>query len=151
MEQRSLLARVDPDLLAHFDNMERDSYGYVQRLRDEEAQRKIINAISYDETSHHVQINPYLGDSLTAKSSFEKHASPELIEFCKYEAQPVTLPLFGPDANMTIQAKLSKDPDMNALLQLGQTIHAQWTYDDVENAKQQKAAAEATLQKFAVS
>ena len=81
------------------------------------------------------------------KSNFEKSVSPELASFYRWEAQPVTLPLFGEQRNHTIHDHLTKDPDVNAILQLGKTIHAQWTYEDVESAKQQRAAAEETLRK----
>jgi hypothetical protein len=151
LAERSLLAKIAPDLLQHFDVMEREPYAHIQKLRDEEAQRKVIDAIVYDESAHNPAVNPYLSDNLTAKSNFEKSASPELVEFCKREAVPVTLPLFGPDRNMTVQAKLSKNPDTNAIMQIADGIWRQWSFEDMENAKQQKAAAEATLRKFAVS
>jgi hypothetical protein len=57
----------------------------------------------------------------------------------------------GNDRNMTVQAKLSKDPDTNAIMQIADGIWRQRNYEDVEAAKKQRAEAEATLRKFAVS
>lgn len=148
VKEKSLLAKVDPDLLAHFENMERDPYGYVLKLRQEEAQRKVIDAIAYDETSHNPTINPFLGNDLTKQGQFEKSVSPEVLAFCKYEARPVELPLFGANADMTIQGRLSKDADVSAILGLAGSVYRQWAYDDKVAAEAQRKAAEETLRKL---
>jgi hypothetical protein len=150
LKERSLLEQTDPVLLAHFDSMANSPYARVLKLRQEEAQRKIIDAIPYSPDTHNPTVNPFLGTDMTAQGQFEKNVNPETLAFYKYEAQPVRLDLFGKDKNMTTLVRLKKDPDVSAILQLGDRIDAQWTYDDLENAKKQKAEAEATLRKFAV-
>jgi len=148
IKSKSLLAKVDPDLLAHFEAMEADAYGHVQKLREEEAQRQVIEAIVYGPDQHNPIVNPFLGSNETAIGSFTKNAPPELTTFFRYEAQPVALPLFGAERNMTIEGQLSKDPYVSALIELGRVIHRQWNAEDLETAKQQRAAADEQLRRL---
>ena len=148
IKSKSLLAKVDPDLLAHFEAMASDPYGHVQKLRDEEAARQVIDAIVYDKDQHNAAVNPFLGQSETAKGNFVKNVQPGVIEFFRYEAQPVELLLFGSQRNMTLTDRLSKDPDVAALIQLGGAIHQRWAAEDKAAAESARKAAEHTLRRL---
>jgi hypothetical protein len=148
MKSKSLLQKVDPDLLAHFEAMASDPYGHVQKLRDEEAARQVIDATVYGEDQHNAAVNPFLGQSETAKGNFVKSVQPGVVEFFRYEARPVDLPLFGSQRNMTVEARLSKDPSMTALLDLSRSIHRQWSAEDMASAEAARKTAEETLKRL---
>jgi len=107
IKSKSLLAKFDPDLLAHFEAMASDPYGHVQKLRDEEAARQVIDAIVYDEDQHNAAVNPFLGQSETAKGNFVKNVQPGVVEFFRYEAQPVHTRVAG-----SYSSALAKEPLM---------------------------------------
>jgi len=89
-----------------------------------------------------------LGTNETAKANFAKNVSPELVEFCKCEAMPVEVALFGASRNHTIEGRLSKDSSMTALLALGRAIHRQWAAEDKAAAEAARKTAEETLRKL---
>ena len=152
-DERSILAKHEPELLRWFDELGKHPYKAVTERKAAEAHAKAVDAIEYGPDQHNPTLNPFVPDergqtNLTAKSNFEKSVSPELLDFYRWEAQPVKLDLFGPTADMTLRGRLSKDPDVWAIMELGQSIDAQWRYDDLQAAKQQRAAADATLHKL---
>ena len=54
------------------------------------------------------RLNPYIGGNLQAINEFIKRDS-ELAAFYKQEAEPVSLPLFGPNRNLTVEGRLYRD------------------------------------------
>ena len=61
--------------------------------------------------------NPYIGGNLQAINEFIKRDS-ELAAFYKQEAEPVSLPLFGPNRNLTVEGRLYRDPHAASVLKI---------------------------------
>jgi hypothetical protein len=128
------------------DELEKHPYATINKLRQAEAQRQAIMEIPYGEKEH--QLNPFRGDNKTAHAQFTKR-DPELAAFYEREAKDVEVPIFGRAAkNMTIEAKLLKDPATAALVRVAEQIARQWNAEDVATAKEQRAAAELALKKL---
>jgi hypothetical protein len=106
-----------------------------------------MEQIPYGESEH--VVNPFRTDDQTSQAIYTKNASPALVEFCRYEAKPVEIPLFGKNRNVTLEGQLAKDPATFALLKVAQSIHEQWVAEDRAAAQQQRAEAEAALKKLA--
>ena len=61
--------------------------------------------------------NPYIGGNLQAINQFIKRAF-ELAAFYKQETKPVSLPLFGPNRNLTVEDRLYRDPHVASVLKI---------------------------------
>jgi|SRR5262249_29086483 len=144
-DERGVLQRTDPELLQLLDELEKRPYATINKLREAEAQRQAIEAIPYGEKEH--QVNPFRGDNKTAQGQFQKR-SPTLARFYEAEARDVSIPIFGRQKNMTVEAHLLKDPSTAALVQIAEQIARQWNAEDVATAKEQRAAAELALKKL---
>jgi hypothetical protein len=156
LDERALLAKQDPELLQWFDDMAKAPYQRLVAHNAAEAQRKVIEAIEYGPDQHNPVLNPFIPDAdgktnLTARSNFEKSVSPELLAFYKWEALPVSIPLFGANRDLTLEGRLSKESDVWAIMELGRSIHRSWAYDDKLAAEAARKAAEETLRKLAVA
>jgi hypothetical protein len=148
MDERSVLAKADPDLLDWYDRMEKTPYKTMADHLAAEAARTALTAIDYGE--HHHKINPFLGTNETAKNLAMK-GDPELAKFYQTEAKPVEIPLFGKNQNQTIAGRLTKDPVSNAVVAVAEKIHEAWRNDDKQAAIAQRKAAEEALQKLEAS
>jgi hypothetical protein len=73
---------------------------------------------------------------------------PDLAKFYQEEAQPIELPLFGKNRNLTVVGKLAKDPSTAGLVKVAARIHENWLAQDKLTAQQQRAAAEETLKRL---
>ena len=71
--------------------------------------------IRYGPDEH--MLNPYIGDNLQAINEFIKRDS-ELAAFYKQETKPVSLPLFGPNRNLTVEGRLYRDPHAASVLKI---------------------------------
>jgi hypothetical protein len=144
-DERAIVAKTDPQLLELLDELEARPYATINKLRQAEAQRQAIMAIPYGEKEH--QLNPFRGDNKTAHAQFTKR-DPELAAFYEREAKDVEVPIFGRHRNMTIEAKLLRDPSTAALVRVAEQIARQWNAEDVETAKAARAQAEQALKKL---
>jgi hypothetical protein len=145
LKAQTILGKRDPTLAEHYRQMAADPYGTLAKYQDDEAERKALLAIPYDENVH--KLNPFLGTNETAKADFVKR-DPDLAKFYQEEAHPVEIPLFGKNRNLTIGGRLAKDPATFALLKVAQRIHEQWNAEDKAALTQQRAEAEAALKKL---
>jgi hypothetical protein len=73
---------------------------------------------------------------------------PDLAKFYQQEAQPVSIPIFGQNRNLTVAGQLAKDPSTNALVKVAARIYENWREQDKAAAEQARAAAEATLKRL---
>jgi hypothetical protein len=145
LEERSVLAKVDPDLLAWYDRMEKSPYKTVADHLAEEAHRKALGGIPYGQEHH--KTNPFRGNDQTAKAQLVKR-DPDLAKFYEEEAKPVEIPLFGRNRNITVTGRLTKDPLSSAIVQIAEQIHKTWVADDQTRAQAQRSAAEAELKRL---
>jgi chitobiase/beta-hexosaminidase-like protein len=81
----------------------------------EEVKRESLGAIPYGPDEH--KLNPYIGGNLQAINEFIKRDS-ELAAFYKQEAEPVSLPLIGPNRNLTVEGRLYRDPHTASVLKI---------------------------------
>jgi hypothetical protein len=144
--ERSLLQKLDPELLRLFDALEKEPYQVVQQMRSEEAKRQAMAAIEYDSNTH--EGNPFRRGEQTEMAELFKR-DPTLAQFCQAEAKDVELNLFGSTRDLTARGRLLKDPKTGAIFELAEKIHEQWRMEDKIAAAQAKAAAEATLKQLA--
>lgn len=144
-DERAVLAKCDPDLLAWYDKLEKSPYKTVSDHLATEAFRKALAGIPYSEQEH--KLNPFLGKNETAKANLIKK-DPELAKFYETEAKPVEIPLFGNNRNISIRGRLTKDPVSNAVVQIAGQIYSTWMNDDKARAQEQQAAAAETLRKL---
>jgi hypothetical protein len=144
-DERAILAKHDPELMALLDELKERPYAVTQRLRDDEAQRQSLMSVVYDEAAH--RLNPYRGDNETAKGELMRR-DPLLGQFFEQEARDVEMPIFGKNKNLTVAGKLAKDPSVAGLVQLAERIHEGWRQQDKLAAQQQRAAAEETLKRL---
>jgi len=142
---KTFLRKYDPALADHYDAMAKDPYGYVQSLREREAQRQALASIAYGKDEH--AVNPFRGTDMRAQNNLIK-SSPELVEFYKAEAADVDIPIFGARRNLTIEGRLAKDPATGALVKIAQRIHEQWRAEEKVAAQEQREKAELTLKKI---
>src|SRR5262249_19870863 len=105
-DERSLLAKHDPELLHWFDELEKHPYKTVMQHRDAEADRHALASVPYDAETH--ATNVFRSNNKTAQDAFVKR-DPALAAFYRAEAAEVSLPLFGNNRNQTITGKLAKD------------------------------------------
>jgi hypothetical protein len=145
LKAQSLLVKRDPDLAAHFKAMADHAYGRLAAIMDEEAKRQTLGAIRYTEDEH--KLNPFLGTNKTAQGAFMQR-DPALAKFYSEEAKPVSLPLFGPNRNLTIEGRLLRDPAAASLLKVGNVILRQWLETDKAAALEQRAAAEKEIERL---
>jgi hypothetical protein len=145
MGEKTLLRKHDPDLATHYEEMERDPYAYIQKLRDAEAKRVMLAAIPYGPAEH--KNNVFRGNDQTAIAQFIKR-DPELAKYYQGEAKSADIPLFGQNRNLTIEGRLARDPDTWALIKIAQGIHQQWREQDRMAAEEQRKAAELALEKL---
>jgi len=146
--ERSLLQKLDPELLQMFDALEKEPYQTVHRLREAEASRQAMAKIEYSEITH--QANPFRRGDQTEMARLVKH-DPLLASFCQQEAKDVELNLFGAQRDLTARGKLLRDPAAAAIVELGEKIHEQWRMEDKAQAAEQMTAAEAKLKELAAS
>jgi len=152
-DERALLAKQDPELLRWFDELAKHPYKTLVEHNAAEAHAAAIDAIQYGPDQHNSTLNPFIPDergetNLTSRGNFEKHVSPEVLDFYRQEAMPVAINLFGGGHDMSLRARLSRDPDLWAVIELGQTIDAQWRYDDKVAAEAARKAADETLKRL---
>src|SRR5262249_39487996 len=148
-DEKTVLARHDPELLRWFEEMTKHPYKTVAAHNEAEAQRQSLSSIEYGEMQH--KTNPFVvNSSETAKAEFTKR-DPLLAAFYKAESVPVTIEIFGKTKNLTVAGKLAKDPSMAGVVQLAERIHEQWQAEDRLAAQQQRAAAEETLKRLEAS
>ena len=81
----------------------------------EVVKRESLGAIPYGPDEH--RLNLYIGGNLQAINEFIKRDS-ELAAFYKQEAEPVSLPLFGPNRNLTVEGRLYRDPHAASVLKI---------------------------------
>jgi len=74
-----------------------------------------LGVIPYGPDEH--RLNPYIGCNLQAINQFIKRAF-ELAAFYKQETKPVSLPLFGPNRNLTVEGRLYRDPHAASVLKI---------------------------------
>jgi hypothetical protein len=122
-----------------------DLYALLLQGRGTEVERKVINSIPYGDAEH--QVNVFRGNNQTEQAQFTARA-PKLAEFYKREARDVEIPIFGKGKNMTVEARLSKDPSTAALIQVAGRVHEDWLAQDRAAAQEQRAAAEEALRKL---
>jgi hypothetical protein len=142
---QSILEQRDPALAAHYKAMREDAYGHIAQLQDDDAARHALASIVYDENTD--KLNPFRGANQTARGDFMKR-DPILARFYEAEAKRVEIPLFGKSKNMTIEARLVKDPAVGGIAIAAQQIHANWVAADKVLAQQQRAQAEAALKRL---
>jgi hypothetical protein len=146
--ERSLLQKLDPDLLQWFDRLEKELYKAVAEMRQAEAQREAMSAIEYDESTH--LANPFCRNDESAKAELFKR-DPMLAQFCKAESEPVRLDLFGAQKDLTVRGRLTKDPAAATVVELAEKIEAQWRMEDKAQAAEAKTAAEKKLAELSAS
>jgi hypothetical protein len=144
--ERSLLQKLDPELLRLFDELEKSPYQTVSEMREGEAKRQAMAAIKYDGNTH--EANPFRRGEQTEMAALFKR-DPLLASFCEQEARPVELNLFGAQRDLTVRGKLFKDPSASAIVELAEKIHEQWRMEDKAAAAEAKTAAEAQLKALA--
>jgi hypothetical protein len=147
LKAQTILAQRDPDLAAHYKAMAADPYGTLAKYQDAEAARTAMEQIPYGESEH--AVNPFRTNDQTAQALYIKNAPPGLAEFCKTEAKPVEVPLFGKNRNLTVEGALSKDPGMFALMKVAQQVRETWAREDTRAAQEVRAAAEAEIKRLA--
>jgi hypothetical protein len=144
-DERGILQRTDPDLLAWYDAMEKSPYKAVSDHLAQEAYRKALQGIPYGSEEH--ERNPFRNKDETSKNLLAKR-DPELAKFYQAEAVPVEIPLFGKNKNLSIAGRLTKDPYSSAVVTIAEKIYQNWMADDKATAQAQRAAAEDTLRKL---
>lgn len=110
--------------------------------------KTLLNAgetIPCGEAEH--KLNLFFGNNETAKNEFAKR-DPDLAKFYQEEAQPVEIPIFGKNKNLTVASKLVKDPSIAGPVQLAARIHENWLAEDRLAAQRQRAAAGAMLKRL---
>jgi hypothetical protein len=117
----------------------------VARLQDEEAERRAFIAVPYDGEIH--KLNPFLGNNLRAQDEFFKR-DPELAKFYREEAQPVSIPVFGPNRNLTVEGKLYKDAHAASVLKIARVLQAQWLASDRQAATEARLKAEEEIKRL---
>ena len=142
MGERSLLQKLDPELLQMFDRLEKEPYQTVAKMREDEAKRQAMKAIEYNELTH--QANPFRLNDQTDMANLFKH-DPMLAQFCQQEARDVSLNLFGAQRDLTVRGKLLRDPAAGAVVELAEKIHEQWRMEDKASAAKAKEEAGAKL------
>lgn len=146
LKGRTLLRKYDPELADHYEKMQADPYGYIQKLREDEAMRHALAEISYGEAQH--RMNVFRGNNKTAQGEFVRR-DPELAKFYEAEAKPVEINLFGKERNLTLEGRLFKDPAVGGLVLLAQRVHQNWREEDRASAERQRLEAEAALKRIA--
>jgi hypothetical protein len=146
--ERSLLQKLDPELLQMFDALEKEPYQTVAKMRQAEAQREAMSAIEYNESTH--LANPFCRNDESAKAELFKR-DPALAQFCQQEAKDVELNLFGQQRALTVRGKLFKDPEAATIVELAEKIHQLWRQEDKAAAADARAAAEAKLAELSAS
>jgi hypothetical protein len=146
--ERSLLQKLDPELLRLFDQLEKSPYQTVAEMREDEARRQAMSAIKYDGTAH--EANPFRRGEQSEMAALFKR-DPMLAQFCQQEARPVELNLFGAQRDLTMRGRLTKDLSASAVVELAEKIHEQWRMEDKAAAADAKEAAEAKLAELSAS
>ena len=109
LQAQDILARRDPDLAAHYKAVASDPYGTLAKYQDAEAARSTLQAIQYGETEH--SVNPFRNaNDVSGQSVFIKNAPPGMVEFCKSEAQDVSIPLFAKEPKPHCREQARKRP-----------------------------------------
>jgi hypothetical protein len=142
LKAQTILQQRDPRLAEHYKAMATDPYGYLSRLQDEQVERESLGAVPYDSEIH--KLNPFLGDNLRAQDEFFKR-DPKLAEFYRAEAQPVEIPVFGKNRNLTIEGRLHRDLHAASVLKIANALQAQWLAADRQSAAEAKTKAEAEI------
>jgi hypothetical protein len=146
LKAQTVLVRRDPELAEHYKAMAADPYGTIAKMQDVEAARAAMQEIPYGESEH--LVNPFRTNDLKAQSQFVKNAPAGFVEFCKNEAKPVEVPLFGKNRNLTIESNLAKDSKTFALLKVAQQIRETWRAEDARHAEAKRAAAEDEIKRL---
>jgi hypothetical protein len=144
-DERAILAKHDPELLALLDEFEMRPYATTQKLRAAEAHRQALAAIPYGPSEH--KTNKFVSGTATEQAALMK-SDPVLAEFLRRESQPVSIPIFGKNKNMTIEGKLIRDPAIAATVRVAQRIYEDCREQDRLAAREQHAAADAALKKL---
>jgi hypothetical protein len=114
-------------------------------LREREAQREALAKIPYSSEQH--ETNPFRRNDKTAQAQFVKR-DPEVAKFYESEAKDVEIPLFGRGRNLTLEDKLTKDPDTFATIKVAQQIFESCREQDRIAAQEQRKQAELALAKL---
>jgi hypothetical protein len=146
LKGKMLLRKYDPALADHYDAMERDPYGYIQSLREDEAKRKALASVPYSETEH--LANPWRIGSRKLQDELVRRGPPELVRFYQAEARDVEIPLFGANRNLTVLGKVSHDSDTWEIVKAAEKIADSWREQDKAAANEARVAAEATLRRL---
>lgn len=92
-------------------------------------------------------MNVFRGGNLTAQGEFVRRDA-DLARFYQEEARPVAIEIFGKSKNMSVAAKLAKDPATAGLVSLAERIHEQWQAADKATALAARAKAEEELKRL---
>jgi hypothetical protein len=146
-EERSVLARHDPELLDLLDQLDKHPYPVTQKLREAEAKRAALAEFSYEKNEH--DVNPWRSGNVQMQNAAIKSSPAELIAFYQAEARDAEIRIFGTARNLTIEGQAAKgDPDTSAILKAAQKIHETWRAQDKAAAEQAAHGANAALQRL---
>ena len=101
-------------ILGNWRNIDHSGAG-AHLVVQEVVKRESLGAIPYGPDEH--KLNPNIGGNLQAINEFIKRDF-ELAAFYKQEAEPVSLPPFGPNRNLTVEGRLYRDPHAASVLKI---------------------------------
>jgi hypothetical protein len=137
----TVLAKHDPDLLAHFQAMRADPYKHVQSLRDAEAKRLQLEGVKYGEDEH--KVNVFVNGTLDERARFTKENPAEVVEVYKAEAQPVKIPWTPGSRNLSEEGRLLREaPHIAALAARAANIQRTIIETKLAEAREAEKAAQ---------
>lgn len=145
LDEKGVLVRRDPELLAHFESMAKAPYATVASYLDQETERQSAAAIKYDAETH--AVNPFTGTNKTEQVDFVRR-DPALAKRYQKEAKAVEIPITGKAGerkNLTLVGQLSKDPATGALIKNAEQVLHDWRTSDKLAAQEQARLAQQQL------
>jgi hypothetical protein len=129
---KALLGKRDPALAAHYQAMAKSPYEYVARLQDMAAAAARRKAVKYDASTH--EKNPWITGNHTEQSRMVI-VDPEKAEVYKREAKPLQLPWTIGARNLTGMGRLSKNPEVRAIVGRAEEILREWLTEELKYTK----------------
>jgi len=142
-DEEAVLEQRDPALLAHYKAMAKAPYATVAKYLDEEADRQLISQIVYGTEEHKGNVFAN-GGSLDEQAAFFRRNA-VLADRYQEEALDVSVPIVGPNKNLSIVGALSKDPELAAIIKAAEQNVQNWRQADRAAAEEQAKAAQQKL------
>jgi hypothetical protein len=138
LDEKGVLARRDPELLAHFEAMKKAPYQTVATYLDQETEREAAATAVYNAETH--ATNPYRDKNYAAMTDLVRR-DPATAKRYAAEALEVTIFKVGKGKNIDLMGALSRNPEQAAVIKNAVQILDDWRASDRRAAAEQAANA----------